>query len=86
MLFSAGKDAHLRAWRSDRDHALLQDLPIHKAGIYQLSFNRNGSHLASASRDKAAKLWDAQSLEPAGRADRAAGGHTHSVNALLWIG
>lgn len=86
VLLSAGKDGHLRAWRSDRDHALLQDLPIHKAGIYQLAFSGNGGNVASASRDKTAKLWNAQSLEPAGRADRAIGGHTHSVNALLWIG
>lgn len=86
VLFSGGKDGHLRLWRSDADHALLSSLPAHKAAIYRIAFGANGRYLATASRDKSTKVWDATTLDPIARLDRSAGGHTHSVNALLWCG
>jgi WD40 repeat protein len=33
-----------------------------------------------------AKLWDAGTMAPMARLDRPAGGHQHSVNALMWCG
>ncbi|MEX1132883.1 MAG: WD40 repeat domain-containing protein [Flavobacteriales bacterium] len=86
VLFSGGKDGHLRLWRSDADHALLSSIPAHKAAIYRMVFSTDGRRLATASRDKSAKVWDATTLDPIARLDRSAGGHTHSVNALLWCG
>lgn len=85
VLLTGGKDGHLRLWRSDADHALLASLPAHKAAIYRIEFSPAGRYLATSSRDKSAKVWDASSLEPLARLDRNAGGHTHSVNALLWL-
>ena len=58
----------------------------HEAGIYAVAFSADGTRLATAARDKTAKVWDAGTLDPLVRLDRAAGGHTHSVNALLWLG
>lgn len=86
VLFSGGKDGHLRLWRSDVDHKLLSSIPAHKAAIYRMAFSTDGRRLATASRDKSAKVWDATTLDPLARLDRLAGGHTHSVNALLWCG
>lgn len=84
VLVSAGKDGHLRTWRTDEDFRLVQDLPAHKGAIYAIAFNGDGALCATASRDKTAKLWDAGSFDPAARLDRAIGGHAHSVNTLLW--
>jgi len=42
--------------------------------------------LASAGRDKAVKLWDGRNLDPMWRHESRSGGHTHSVNAVLWLG
>jgi WD40 repeat protein len=86
VLLSGGKDGHLRLWRSDAGFAELLALPAHKAGIYCAAFDPDGRRLATASRDKSAKLWDAATMAPLARLDRAAGGHTHSVDRLLWMG
>jgi len=86
VLVSGGKDGHLRTWRTDQGFGALLELPAHKASIYRIAFSPDGNLMATASRDKTAKLWDASTLAPVGRLDRSAGGHTHSVNALLWCG
>ena len=86
VLFSAGKDGYVRLWRTDKDHAQLGEMPAHKAGIYQIAFSEDGRYLATASRDKTAKVWSAEDLNPVARLDRLAGGHTHSVNTVLWMG
>jgi WD40 repeat protein len=86
VLFTGGKDGHLRLWRNDAHHALLSSIPAHKAAIYRIAFSPDGRRIATASRDKSSKVWDATTLDPLARLDRATGGHTHSVNALLWCG
>lgn len=86
VLFSAGKDGHVRLWRTDQEYEQLGGMPAHKAGIYQVAFSANGRYLATASRDKSAKVWSADDLRPMARLDRLADGHTHSVNAVLWLG
>lgn len=85
VLLSGGKDGHLRAWHAVHGTALLAQA-AHRAGIYALAFDAQGGMLASASRDKTAKLWRADDLAPLARLDRAGGGHTHSVNHLCWLG
>lgn len=85
-LVTGGKDGHLRVWRTDGDLARLLAIPAHKAAIYRIEFNPEGTHVATAGRDKMAKLWDAGTMAPVARLDRPAGGHQHSVNSLLWCG
>ncbi len=85
-LVSGGKDGHLRLWHLDEDQHELLALAAHKSSIYRVAFNAEGTVCATASRDKSAKYWAADSFAPLKRLDRAAGGHSHSVNALLWVG
>ena len=97
-LLSGGRDAHLKKWllpapgevkgelQSSRAVSLQQSLPAHTFTINDLAFSPNGQLLATASRDKLVKLWDANSLQLLKVAeivrDR---GHVNSVNALLWV-
>jgi len=85
-LLTGGKDGHLRLWNAAEGYRELMALPAHKAAIYRIAFNADGSLCATASRDKTAKRWDAATFAPLARLDRASGGHAHSVNTALWLG
>lgn len=86
VLVSGGKDGHIRLWRADAGFNPLLAFPAHKDTIYSIAFSPDGSKLASAARDKTAKLWNAETLSPLSRMDRNSGGHGYSVNAVLWMG
>lgn len=85
VLLTGGKDGHLELWRTDADHRALLALPAHRGAIYRIIFDPTGQRFATAARDKTCVIWDAATLEPLHRLDRAAGGHTHSVNTALWM-
>lgn len=84
VLISGGKDGQLRVWQVNEEYRPTLAFPAHKGSIYAITFNADYTRCATASRDKSAKIWDAGSFAPLDRLDRAAGGHTHSVNAVLW--
>jgi WD40 repeat protein len=84
VLISGGKDGFLRFWKAGGTIDPLHAIPAHKGGIYAIAFDAHGRRCATVSRDKTAKVWDAASFDPLLRLDRSAGGHSHSVNALLW--
>ncbi len=86
VLLSGGRDGHLRLWRTDPGFAALHAIPAHRGSIYRIAFAPDGVRMATASRDKSAMVWGANTMDPLARLDRMAGGHTHSVNDVLWQG
>lgn len=86
VLVSGGKDGHLRLWRTDAKFQQLHAFPAHKDTIYRIAFSPDGSRCATASRDKTAKIWNANSFDLLRKLDRNAGGHGYSVNTVLWMG
>jgi WD40 repeat protein len=85
VLIGGAKNGHLFLWRSEGMKKIL-DMPAHKGAIYRIAFNCDGTLCATAGRDKMAKLWSAFDLQPVQRLERSGGGHSHSVNDLLWVG
>lgn len=84
-LVCGDKDAHMHVWDL-RTGLLQQSLAAHNYAIYHLALSPDSRLLASASRDRTVKLWDTATLQPVRRMDqRKYGGHTHSVNRLLWV-
>lgn len=61
-------------------------IDAHNSTINDLAFSPDGRYLATASRDKTVKLWDAETWELLKVCevvrDR---GHVNSVNCLLWL-
>ncbi|MCB9170142.1 MAG: WD40 repeat domain-containing protein [Flavobacteriales bacterium] len=86
VLLSGGKDGHVRAWHQHEGFRSVHAWPAHQGTIYAIAFAPDRDLFATASRDRQVKLWDARTTEALARADRTAGGHMHSVNALLWRG
>jgi WD40 repeat protein len=84
-MISGGRDAQLRS-RDLNDGRQLAVIDAHNTTINDLAFSPNGNYLATASRDKTVKLWDAHSWELLKVCevvrDR---GHVNSVNCLLWL-
>ncbi|PHI21646.1 hypothetical protein CEQ90_02210 [Lewinellaceae bacterium SD302] len=88
-LTSAGRDARIKRWQLGPDGLsvdVLKNIPAHNATINELAYSPDGKYLATASRDKTIRLWEADSLkllksvEPI--RDR---GHVNSVNSILWL-
>lgn len=88
-LLSGGRDAMLRKWESKELHQWqeTQALPAHMYTINHLLLSPDQKILASASRDKSVKIWDAETLQLLKVMDRPKyeAAHTHSVNRLLWL-
>lgn len=85
LLASGGKDGHLRFWHTGDGFRQIHAFPAHKDTIYRLAFSPSGNKLASAARDKSAKVWDGNTYDPLRKLDRHHGGHGYSVNAVLWF-
>lgn len=86
VLFTGGKDAHFNIWDVSRKYSLLQSIPAHNYAIYSIDINSTGSYVATSSRDSTVKIWDAGNFKLLIRIDhKKYGGHTASVNKLLWI-
>ena len=84
-LLSGGRDAHLKIWESENS-TLFLDIPAHWFAINDIQFQESGRLFATASRDKTCKIWDADTFELLKVLDNTKlEGHTHSVNAVLWM-
>ncbi len=84
VLLSGGRDAMLKCWNGREQYKCIVELPAHNYAIYTIVFNTAQQLIATASRDKTIKIWDANTLETLQKLDVKNGGHTHSVNKLLW--
>jgi WD40 repeat protein len=83
---SGGRDAQLW-WHKDGAE---ETVKAHLYTIHALMLEPSeGRWLASGGMDKSIKIWDAQNttlLKVVDRSKFANFGHTHSVNALAWLG
>jgi WD40 repeat protein len=85
---SAGRDAVFMVWQKENHHwKNTKTIPAHLYTVNHLSLSPNKKLLASASRDKTIKIWDAESLDLLKVLDRTKypTSHTHSINRLLWL-
>jgi WD40 repeat protein len=86
-LFSGGRDAQLRVWDTTLSFLEKQKIPAHLFTINDIVSIPECGLMATASRDKTVKIWDADSFELLKVIDLPKlPAHTHSVNKLLWTG
>jgi WD repeat-containing protein 61 len=86
MLYSAGRDAHMRTFTVADGYALKDDIIPHMYTVNQILFSPNGKVFATCSKDKSIRIWDAINLRPLKTIDRSShAGHGTSVNRLLWM-
>ena len=85
VLVSGGKDGHLRIWDASTGYREMLSIAAHRSTVYQLIGDANGERFLSVSRDRTAKLWNADTFAPLYRLDAQHGGHSHSVNAACWM-
>jgi WD40 repeat protein len=85
-LLSGGRDALLKWWNLTDKPTLTAVVPAHLQTINHLSLSPSQQWLATGSRDRTIKIWEAKTLklrkvlEPV--RDH---GHRNSVNRLLWL-
>ncbi len=86
-MITAGRDAIFIIWQKKNN--LWEQSGTVQAHLYtvnHLSLSPNGQFLASASRDKTFKIWDAQTMKLLKVIDQKfPDTHTHSVNRVLWM-
>ncbi|RZK42959.1 MAG: WD40 repeat domain-containing protein [Pedobacter sp.] len=84
-LISGGRDAQLKIWDLP-SYESRQNIPAHLFAVYRIAFHPSLPYFATCSQDKSIKLWDAESfkLYKILSLDKGTGGHSHSINALLW--
>lgn len=84
-LISGGKDAHLRLWDTDKFTHPLVDHPAHWFSVYAIRRHPTLPVIATASRDKQIRIWNADNIEPILTLGyEKYQGHIRSVNNLLW--
>lgn len=85
QLYSGGRDAKLYTL-STEDLKVEHELTPHMFTVYGIVSNADQSQIATASRDKAWKIWDPESfnlLKNVG-IDRGYDSHSLSINTILW--
>ncbi len=92
-LLSGGRDAHLKAWRTD-DWSLEHDVVAHLFALHHIAYapapSPHGWWLASGSMDKTLKLWQAPTDDQPLRLLKVVdqlrhAGHRSSVNRIAWL-
>jgi WD40 repeat protein len=87
LMYSGGKDAMLQVFEYDEFvYMSAWSQPAHLYTVNDIQVSPDGRLVATASRDKTIKLWDARNMKLLKVIDFVrAGGHRHSVNTLCWI-
>ncbi len=85
--YTAGRDGAIRSWEVVAPYRQNEHVAAHGATVNALALHRDGL-LASAGRDREARLWhtDPQLVLAKALTGARDGGHAHSVNACCWIG
>jgi WD40 repeat protein len=84
LIITGGRDAHLNVFDS-RSYHCIHSIPAHNYAIYDIRFLTGTPYLATASRDKTIKFWNAGDFSFLLRLNAESfEGHVHSVNALYW--
>lgn len=84
VLYTGGKDAHIRTWNWRKNEMILE-VPAHNYAVYDLELMDNGKKLVSVSFDKTIKLWNADDISIIERIEYKNGGHQHAVNRVAKI-
>jgi WD40 repeat protein len=86
QIFSAGRDARIKAWSVIDIEKPQQEVPAHLYTINNLCLIKEFNLIASGSMDRTIKLWDASNLKLLKVINKAKhASHGHSVNKLLWL-
>jgi WD40 repeat protein len=86
LLYSAGRDAHLKSWSCFNNYSLANDVIAHWFAINSVHVHPSSRWLVTGSMDKTIKIWNAQSLKLLKVLDKDRNnGHTSSVNKVVWL-
>lgn len=83
-LLSGSRDARLNYWNLQDGYDLFMRIPAHNYAIYSIVFHPSKPLFATGSMDKAVRIWEDGQMQPKTTVDITNGGHTNSVNKLLW--
>lgn len=84
ILLTGGKDARLRFHHLLQNLEVVRTIPAHNFGIYDIAFNERLNLCVTTSFDKTIKIWDSNTFESPIRLEHESGGHSSSVNSVLW--
>ena len=85
-LLTGARDAHLNIFDVRNQFKQVHSIPAHNYAIYGITFNKQGTLLATCSRDKSVKIWDPESYSVLYRMDKDRNqGHVNSVNKIVWL-
>lgn len=80
-----GSRGFLSFWDISQNYQHINQIAAHQFAIYSIVFSPNNKWMATASMDKVIRIWDANTFELKKEINRKDhGGHTNSVNKLLW--
>jgi WD repeat-containing protein 61 len=86
MLYSGGRDAHMRSWAVADNYAMRDELIPHMYTVNHIAFRTDGKFFATCSKDKSIRIWDTQSMKPLTTINKTNNaGHGTSVNKLRWM-
>lgn len=83
-LITGSRDAQLGIMDISHNYKQLQCIPAHLNTINHIAVNAAHSLLATASRDKTIRIWDAQHFTLLKAIDARHQGHLNSVNNVFW--